>query len=544
MSDVTEAIGRLKRGAWAFAFSTPIYRYTLGGAHSVELFTAPPDTWPGDSDHARALLDGIYRFGGQTIQAERPVWSPTGVGEPWMAALHGFEWLRDLRALGGESARRQARMLISDWLDQCDAWDEMIWRGDILGQRIASWLAFHDFYAAGADDDFRGAVLDSIARQSRHLARLLPDELSGAALLVAVKGLAYSGLCLQGGRGRMNQALKLLNRELPRQVPEDGVHAERNPATQLRILRHLVDLRAALLHGREAVPEPVQAAINRMASALRLFRHGDGGLALFNGGDEGISLQIDAVLAQADARGRAPRSAPDAGFERLSLGRSLVLADVGAPPAYGFDDHAHAGALSFELSVGRQRLIVNCGGHPGAGAWRDALRSTAAHSTVTVEECNSSELLEGGGIGHAANVSYERVDAADACLIDATHDGYVEPFDITHRRRLYLAEGGEDLRGEDTLVGPAGRRFAIRFHLHPEVQVSPIQNGRAALLRLPASSSGWRLRTSTGNLTIEESVYFGSGDHPRRTNQIVIAGETGGGETLVKWALRREKKPA
>ncbi len=66
MTDVTEAIGRLKRGAWAFAFATPIYRFTLGGAHSTELFTAPPDTWPGDSDNARALLDGVYRFGDQT----------------------------------------------------------------------------------------------------------------------------------------------------------------------------------------------------------------------------------------------------------------------------------------------------------------------------------------------------------------------------------------------------------------------------------------------------------------------------------------------
>jgi uncharacterized heparinase superfamily protein len=544
MTDVTEAIGRLKRGAWAFAFATPIYRFTLGGAHSTALFAAPPDTWPGDSDNARALLDGVYRFNGQTIQAERPVWSPSSASEPWMAALHGFDWLRDLRAHGGESARRAGRMLIADWLDRCDEWDETIWRGDILGQRIVSWLAFYEFYAAGANEDFRIAVLDSLARQARHLSRIIPGEISGSALLVALKGLAYSGACLRGGQARLTQALKLLHKELPRQVAEDGVHAERNPAMQLSLLRHLVDLRAALLHAHEPVPEAIQSAINRMASALRLFRHGDGGLALFNGGDEAASLLADAVLAQADARGRAPTSAPRSGFERLALGRALVLADVGAPPPQGFDAHAHAGTLSFEMSVGRQRMIVNCGGHRGAGAWHQALRCTAAHSTVTIEDSNSSELLPSYAIGRRAQVTYERVDGADACLLDARHDGYAEPFGIVHRRRLYLADGGEDLRGEDTLTGPAGRRFAIRFHLHPDVQVSPIQNSRAALVRVPASSSGWRLRTSIGNLSVEESVYFGAGDHPRRSNQVVIAGETGDGGTLVKWALRREKKPA
>src|SRR3546814_7420827 len=90
---------------------------------------------------------------------------------------------------------------------------------------------------------------------------------------------------------------------------------------------------------------------------LRLLQHGDGGLALFNGSNEGEDLQIGLVLQRA-ASGKGPlQSAPASGFQRLQAGRTLVLVDCGRPPPPGYDRLAHAGTLSFEMSVGRERLI-------------------------------------------------------------------------------------------------------------------------------------------------------------------------------------------
>src|SRR5260221_539151 len=92
---------------------------------------------------------------------------------------------------------------------------------------------------------------------------------------------------------------------------------------------------------------------------LRFFRHGDGTLALFNGADEGETALTDRVLARADAKGRPPPSAPYAGFQRAQAGRTLVLADTGVPPRPGFDRDAHARSLSFQISPGRERPVVN-----------------------------------------------------------------------------------------------------------------------------------------------------------------------------------------
>ena len=65
---------------------------------------------------------------------------------------------------------------------------------------------------------------------------------------------------------------------------------------------------------------------------LRFFRHGDGKFALFNGANEGDGTTIDRVFNRADAKGRAPATAPHCGYERLRAGHSLVLFDCGKPP--------------------------------------------------------------------------------------------------------------------------------------------------------------------------------------------------------------------
>ena len=169
-----------------------------------------------------------------------------------------------------------------------------------------------------------------------------------------------------------------------------------------------------------------------------------------------------------------------------------------------------------------------------------AQRATAAHSTAMIEETNSSALAEswrhrrppGGG-------DVTRAESDGQIWIDAEHDGYQEPFGIRHRRRIYLAGTGDDLRAEDVLSGRGGHRFTVRLHLHPDVQVSLLHNRTAALLRLPGGSA-WKLRASGAEMALADSVYLGEPDQMRRTQQVVLSGVTQAGTTTVKWALQRD----
>ncbi|NNG05143.1 MAG: hypothetical protein HKM95_13750 [Inquilinus sp.] len=553
MVDTRTKVAKVSDGLRSLAFGNPLYSLSLGHGGPTFLEVVPPDPWPGDAERGSALASGEYSFAGRTLVSDVPLWLPLGVGDAYLEALHGFDWLRDLRALGGDTARRHARALVASWIDRHNSWHAVVWRPDVLGRRVANWLGMHDFFCASADDHFRARTFASLARQTRHLARALPGGLKGAPLLAALKGLFYGILCLPDGRPRLEPALKLLLQELQAQVLPDGGHVQRNPQIHLEALRHLIDIRGAMRAARTEVPEALQHAIDKMAPALRFFRHGDGGLALFNGAREGEPVLIDTVLAQADAHGRPLKSGRHSGFERVQAGRLLLLMDVGPPPAPGLDSGAHAGALSFELSVGRERLIVNCGAWGGfdpdpqgeAAGWETALRGTAAHSTLTAADTNSSELIDGGGLGRRPRqVTAERLEEDRSVLLEAEHDGYRAPYGARHNRRLFIGAGGDDLRGEDTLTGAADLPFAVRFHLHPAVHVSPLQGGDAALLKL-ASGAGWRLRVSGAALTVEESIYCGEDVAVRRSSQIVLSARTGADKkapTSVKWALKRERR--
>ena len=523
-------------------FPTPIYPLTLAGDAPEAPAVVPPDPWPGDALHGAAIRGGRFAFSGHSMTCATNPWVAAITDEHplrWQRAMHCFTWLRDLRALGGDDARQAARTLTTAWIHQHRGWSATAWRADILASRIMAWLTHYDVFFASADDAFRHDLMASIGRQIRHLIRVLPAEVDGAARLTALKGLLCGAISFPCTNAVEEKARELLRNELARQIFPDGGHIERNPSLHFHVLSDLIDIRATLNAGRREVPEFLQHAIDRLAPMLRFFRHGDRVLAHFNGSNEGDGKLIDLALSQADARGRAPRSAPHSGFERLNAGRMLILADTGCAMP-GFDRTGCAGTLSFEASVGRDRLIVNCGAATdGDRRWRWACRTTAAHSTAQVDNRNSSELRDDGSIGRRpSSVLCDREDKDGCSILTMSHDGYLAPMSITHKRRLYLAANGEDLRGEDTFSGAAVHPFTIRFHLHPRVQASLSKDSHQALLRLPAGS-GWRLRSNHGQMRLEDSIYLENPHEPRRSLQIVISGMTGGEEAGVKWELQR-----
>lgn len=496
------------------------------------------DPWPGDPARGARLLKGELEQGGGVRPLAPGSWVERNTSPLLLAAAHGFTWLRDLRALGTDAARLRARALVSDWIAG-GANDEMAQRPDVAGARIAAWLGHYDFFFAAADDAFRQKLMGRLVSDARSLSAALPAEELDARALTALKGLIAAAVALPEHASFLTRTLRFLPQEIARQVLPDGCHAERSPVAQLAALQDLTEMRALLQAAQAQPPAMLAGAIERMAGALRLLRHGDGGLALFNGSKEETGALVEQVLSQAGRGGRGPMALGDGGFQRLQAGRSLVIVDCGAPPPAGVDRMAHAGTLSMEMSVGRDRMIVNCGAFPaGPAEWRDAVRSTAAHSTLVIADVNSSELLANGLGRRPENVQAQRQEANGAHWLEASHDGWKRPFGAVHRRRLYMAESGEDVRGEDVVEAPMPQPFTLRFHLHPTVNANLQQDGEAVLLRLPAGG-GWRLRADGARMSLEESIYLG-GAEPRRTEQVVLTGYADGAQQ-VKWAISKVK---
>ena len=193
--------------------------------------------------------------------------------------------------------------------------------------------------------------------------------------------------------------------------------------------------------------------------------------------------------------------------------------------------------------------MVNCGaGGLTHQTWNWALRATAAHSTLTLADTSSAQVLPAGlprdllGArltgGPRAPLS-RRVETAQGWTVEAMHDAYVEAFGVRHERQITMSPQGLMVTGRDRLVpeGTAGgASFAVRFHIHPDVRVSRLDGG-GILLKLPGGE-GWRFRCGGGVLDVEESVYLG-GPVVRRAEQLVISGVMKDAPAEIAWVFEQ-----
>ena len=311
----------------------------------------------------------------------------------------------------------------------------------------------------------------------------------------------------------------------------------------------LGQLRAVYAAGRRDVPEWLSEALASAVGALLAVTLGDEALSSWQGGNMAAGAgSPPRWTAPASRSGRSARRGAGAISGCRPRLRALVF-DAAPPPPPRALHGACASTLAFELSDGPSRLVVNCGGvgeSKGAlpAALAHALRTTAAHSTLTLGDRNSTAIHEDGSLGRGVGeVELVRDDTAGIGRVEASHDGYVRRFGLIHERRLNLSADGRQLAGEDRLIAAGRRRraepvpFAVRFHLAPAVEVTSTADGQGALLR--QRGSVWQFRCRGGRLSVEDSLWIDGEARPHATLQLVIAGETPPEGMTISWELVR-----
>lgn len=157
-------------------------------------------------------------------------------------------------------------------------------------------------------------------------------------------------------------------------------------------------------------------------------------------------------------------------------------------------------------------------------------------------------LLGGEPLDGPVAVKSERHESDEGVLLELSHDGYGERFNLRHERRIFLNSAGNDLRGEDriSLLDPEVAAeeesdVAVRFHLHPELRARQEDEGDQVVLFLPRGDT-WRFRALGGVLTLEDSIYLGRGAQVTPCRQIVLraSAEVSAGEPITfKWKFFR-----
>jgi uncharacterized heparinase superfamily protein len=521
------------------------------------LLIAPQDIRTSDPTLAADIYAGYFAFAGKIVNAHgRSPFELEPRSEAWARALASFSWLRHLRAADTAIAKANARALVEDFLAASDKPSRSpAWEPRTAARRLLSWLSQSPIILQGADRAFYRRFMKGIGRTQLFLERKIGEGLTGEQRLIGAIALVELGLCADGAGKLLQRSGRLLTEELQRQIFPDGGHISRNPQILIDLLLDLLPLRQTYAARGLQPPQALLNAIDRMMPMLRLFRHGDGSLALFNGMGVTAPEQLATVLAYDDIRARALTNAPNSGYQRLEMQDAIVIADAGRPPPPVFSARAHAGCASFEFSVGAQRFVLNCGApDPNRAAAQEAARMTAAHSTLAVDDVSSCRFafqiglrkwLDDEIVSGPDQVDVERRDEASGATLVIAHNGYEPRFGLIHQRRLVLHKDGKRLDGADRLhaAGPHGSMevwpFALRFHIHPNVRMKRVRDGHAVLCVLP-NGRRWLFETSW-IAEIEESVFFAAPDGPRACRQIVIEGQTED-QLEIAWSFRYVEK--
>jgi uncharacterized heparinase superfamily protein len=526
--------------------------YANARATTDELLMAPPDLRVPDPSFVDELRFGNFGLAGEIADlAGRSPFARAAVSEDWARELHGFGWLRHLDAVRAEDTEHLARRLLMDWLQEGSRDKHFAWAPEVTGRRLMSWLSHSQLLLDGADPRFYAVVLRSLARQAGYLSAAWRNAPEGQGRLLALIGLVLADLCLAGREKQLRRSQKLLAAEIERQIFADGGHIGRNPQTCVELVIDLLPVRQCFLV--RDLP-PVTALVRALAAMVPMLRHlrlGDGSLARFNGVGPTDREALATVVAYDKNQTALPALAPQSGYARLERGPSIVVVDVGRPPPPSVAQSAHAGCLSFELSVGGEPLFVNNGAPASSDPGRRApARATASHNTLCLNEQSSAKLSRRGSrrgalaIAHPDHVSVRIAEAAGGVELEASHDGYVGRWGLVHARSLFLAGDGTKLRGREALLPAKGVMrfawdlpFAVHFHVHPDVEVWPGRGPDTADLVL-SSGAHWRLSVAGAQLSIEMSVHNAGALGPLPAQQLVVRAACHG-EAEVSWQLER-----
>ena len=409
-------------------------------------------------------------------------WNRGDWSKLWLYNAHYFD---DLAASDGATRAHWHRELVDRWVSENPPGHGNGWEPYPSSLRIVNWIKW-----ALVGNALDAAAAHSLAVQTRFLRGRLEIHLLGNHLWANAKALVFAGAFFDGKEAAqwMDKGVALLERELEEQFLADGGHFERSPMYHSILLEDVLDLLQLRRTFPDAFPATLTHKLEHMVGPmlhwLRVMTHPDGNIALFNDAAFGIAPRLAALEAYARELGLAVgavplasiEALPESGYVRFSAGSAVMIADVGLVGPDYLPGHAHADTLSFELSLGGQRVLVNGGTSTyETGPLRLMQRGTGMHNTVEVDGADSSEVWSSFRVARRARPTNVRWEKQGATLIlEGAHDGYLRlPGKVVHSRRWELSEHG--LVVVDALSGVPSEAVA-RFRFAPGIELT---EGRA-----------------------------------------------------------------
>ena len=526
-------------------------------AQAEQFISTPGPLSIGNTAVADKICQGEFFIFGNTLQLEdKVIWDHSLKNIENYEDLHGFTWLDDLAARGDNAAIEIAQKWIFSWIEKYGSGSGAGWTPNLTGKRLIRLIHHEEIILHELPEKKISTYFRFIYKQANFLSKRFYKTHEINMNFEAIVGLIYCGLYVEGFDGFITVATEYLSRECRDKIDEDGGILSRNPEELLEIFTYLVWI-AHGLHDANWTPSQAHIdAINRIAPTLRHLRHTNGDLCRFNGSLGKYSGELDRYLFLSGNKKKTTKILK-MGYARLEGGRTSIIQDAGRLPNLFQSNLAHASVLGFELTHGRQPLIVNCGSGANFGLdWRKAGRATQSHSTFCIKGQSSAKLtrslsynskltdfLRQGPTEVVANKS----KVTGGTELTVSHDAYASKFSVNLERKLELSDNGEILIGNDQIdllssrdrskeISSHDLEYEIRFQFHPEVTVQILDND---VVKINSKYAGaWILEALNLTPSIQPSYYFSEGNSsPIPTKQVVFSTKFNDFLKQVRWSF-------
>ena len=421
----------------------------------------------------------IFTFLNYRIESELDkVWSLNSLPKLWKYNLH---YLNDLKCVDTPFCIEQYQTLVQSWIEHNPPYYSIGWEPYPLSIRIVNLIKWSAYSGLQNTE-----ISQSIAAQVNCLENNIEYHIGGNHLIANAKALIFAGCFFQGLNAEKwhKKGTRILMRELQKQILSDGGHYERSPMYHALVLEDLLDLKNLTLNNQCLFEECnkfldiLSNVIDKMLFWLNSMTHPDGEIPFFNDAAFLVALSPQDINSYAKHLGQNIQPVPNgiihlqqSGYVRLKLGKFTLFVDVAPVGPDNLPAHAHADTLSYELSVGKRRIIVNSGTSVYENSnLRDYQRSTQAHSTVEIDGVNSSEVWGSFRVARRAKVfGLQIVTSKDDILIMASHQGYKTLKNpCFHKRTWHITK--KHLEIIDEISGNFTNAISRHF-LHPDVSV-------------------------------------------------------------------------
>jgi uncharacterized heparinase superfamily protein len=449
-------------------------------ATALEGITGVAVPMPAPSPEGEPVEGGVALLNHPPHDPLQHGWEPD-FGPLWLYTLHYHGWLQ-------REPPARALATIEHWI--ANHKEGVGWEPYPTAMRALHWIGWLSRHAADLDGPTRRRLFASLAAQLRHLERHLELHLDGNHLWTDLAALACAALSLDGPRpvalGPMVARFAAVTDD---QLNLDGMHRERTPTYHCLLAEQLA---GAVALGPERVDPRTAPTLRknlaRMLAVLPAFTHPDGDVALWGDSQRGAPVTPTGLAARCNtdlARG-TDHNAPASGLFRRAWGPWTLLWNAGGVGMAQQVGHIHADWLSFELSLGDERVVVDAGaGTYERVAERDYARSTRAHNTVAVADLDQHELWASHRIGGRGELT-DLVFGPD--LLSASVAGFRAP--AVHRRRLSF--DGRAIRCADWVLARGGRHVPATMRIHLPADCELHRDGAAFAVRT-AGGRGFRI---------------------------------------------------